>query len=135
MLQELTSVFLVPTILHHFNYSFCTAIIQLGGGGGGGHIMARLYHGTSQKILRIVHRKHSAFMVPHSKDESKFVSELERLFNAFADASALKFVVTKAASVMQILLQKPSKSSKIEDKKRCSLSPGQERIRNSTAAV
>ena len=62
----------------------------------------------------IIHGKHIAYMVPHSKDESKFVSESTRLFNAFVDASALKFVVMEAASVVQILLQKPSKIFKID---------------------
>ena len=59
-------------------------------------------------------------MLPYGEAGSKLASELARLFNSFAQASALEAVVLKAVTVMQILiLQKPSKSSKVKDHIKC----------------
>ena len=45
-----------------------------------------------------------------------FVSELARLFQAYADTSSLECIALKATTVMQILLlQKPSRTSKTKD--------------------
>jgi len=53
---------------------------------------------------KVVHWKKYAFMLPFGKADLKFVSELARLFNAFAQASALEAVAMKAITVMQIHL-------------------------------
>ena len=50
------------------------------------------------------------------KQASFFVSELARLFKAFATSSALESVALKAATLMPILLlQKPARKSKAKD--------------------
>ena len=70
--------------------------------------------------LEVVHWKENAFMLPYGEAGSKFASELARLFNAFAQTSALEAVALKAVAVMQIfLLQKPSKSSNANDHLKC----------------
>lgn len=56
------------------------------------------------------------FMVPYGKAVKSFVSELARLFKAFATASALESIALKAATLMPILLlQKPVSKSKAKD--------------------
>ena len=63
-----------------------------------------------------VHCKMNLFKVPYGKAGKSFVSELARLFKAFATSSALESVHLKAATLMPILLlQKPPCKSKAKD--------------------
>ena len=63
-----------------------------------------------------VHWKMNVFRVPYGKAGKSFVSELARLFKAFATSSALESVALKAATLMPILLlQKPARKSKAKD--------------------
>ncbi len=60
------------------------------------------------------------FEVPYGNVGKSFVSELARLFKAFAIGSALESIALKAATVMPILLlQKPSRNSKTKDHMAC----------------
>ena len=57
----------------------------------------------------IVHWRRNVFKVPHGKVGISFVRELARLFQAYADSSALESVALFAAmSMPSLLLQKPS---------------------------
>ena len=61
----------------------------------------------------VVHWKKKPFKLPTGKVGKTFVSELARLFRAFADSSALESVALKAAMVMPgLLIQKPHQRSK-----------------------
>ena len=67
-----------------------------------------------------VHWKMNLFKVPYGKAGKSFVSELARLFKAFATSSALESVALKAATLMPILLlQKPARKSKAKDHITC----------------
>ena len=60
-----------------------------------------------------VHWKMNLFKVPYGKAGKSFVSELARLFKAFATGSALEPIALKAATLMPILLlQKPARKLK-----------------------
>ena len=64
----------------------------------------------------VVHWKRNVFSIPSGEAGKKFISELARLFRAFADRSALERVAIKAAMVMPaLLLQKPHLKSKAKD--------------------
>ena len=64
----------------------------------------------------VVHWKHNVFMIPFGKAGKAFVKELAKLYQAFADHSALHSIALMACSVMQpLLLQKPFKNSKAKD--------------------
>ena len=52
----------------------------------------------------IVHWRKNYFMVPYGQSGKAFVSELSRLFRAFADGSALESIALKAISVACVLL-------------------------------
>ena len=63
-----------------------------------------------------VHWRPNLFKLPYGNIGKVFVSELARLFKAFAAGSALESVALKAALVMPILLlQKPSQKAKTRD--------------------
>lgn len=63
-----------------------------------------------------VHWKMNLFKVPYGKAGKAFVSELARLFKAFATSSALESIALKAATLAPILLlQKPARKSKAKD--------------------
>ena len=60
------------------------------------------------------------FKVPYGKAGKSFISELARLFKAFATSSALESVALRAATLMPILLlQKPARKSKVKDHITC----------------
>ena len=64
----------------------------------------------------IVHWKKNLFKVPSGKAGKVFVRELARMFQAYADASALESVALYAAMVMPaLLLQKPHSKSKAKE--------------------
>ena len=61
----------------------------------------------------VVHWRRNLFLVPSGSIGKKFVRELTRLFNEYAQASALESVALEAIMVAScLLLQKPHKSSK-----------------------
>ena len=65
----------------------------------------------------VVHWRPNVFMIPFGK---AFVRELAKLYQAFADQSALHSIALMACSVMQpLLLQKPYKQSKAKDHSIC----------------
>ena len=67
-----------------------------------------------------VHWRRNCFKVPSGNIGNSFVSELARLYNAFATGSALESVVMEAAMTMPILLlQKPHRTSKMKDHIAC----------------
>ena len=67
-----------------------------------------------------VHWKRNIFSVPSGPAGKKFVLEMARLFQAFADKSALERIALKAAMVMPLLvLQKPNPKSKARDHIAC----------------
>lgn len=64
----------------------------------------------------VIHWKPNLFIPPHGNTGNSFVHELARLFQAFADGSSLGSIAMKAVTVQQqLLLQKPSKSSKSKE--------------------
>ena len=64
----------------------------------------------------VVHWRRNLFQVPSGSAGKAFVSELARLFQAYADSSSLECIAMKAITVMPILLlQKPSRTSKSKD--------------------
>ena len=64
----------------------------------------------------VVQWKRNCFMVPSGKAGKAFVQELSRLFDAYAEGSALESVAMKAAMTMPaLLLQKPSSRSKASE--------------------
>jgi hypothetical protein len=64
----------------------------------------------------IVHWKRNIFPVPLGRVGKRFVTELSRLFRAYAEASALESIALTATAIMPILLlQNPSSSSKSKD--------------------
>ena len=64
----------------------------------------------------IVQWKRNLFKVPSGNAGKAFVRELTRMFNAYAEGSALECVAMKAAMTMPaLLLQKPSSRSKARE--------------------
>ena len=56
----------------------------------------------------VVHWKQNLFLVPFGKSGNQFVSELTRLYKAYAEEAALESIALKATTVLSILaLQKP----------------------------
>lgn len=67
-----------------------------------------------------MHWKSNLFYVPSGASGKQFVTELARLFQAYADASALEIVAILAAMIMpHILLQKPQGKSKAHEYSKC----------------
>ena len=67
-----------------------------------GSLSADVFTSTLDSIYsKVVHWRRNTFVVPYGKAGSSFVSELSRLFSAFASASALESVAMKVASVFQ----------------------------------
>ena len=72
-------------------------------------VVEAAYHET-------VNWRRNLFKVPSGKAGKAFVLELAHLFRSYASATALESVALKAAMVMpQLLLQKPSATSKAKD--------------------
>lgn len=68
----------------------------------------------------VVHWRKNTFQVPLGNAGKGSVSELSRLYLAYADGSALEAIALKACTVLSILLlQKPFKSSKHKDHSAC----------------
>ncbi len=68
----------------------------------------------------VVHWRKNTFQVPFGNAGKGFVSELSRLYKAYADGSALEAIALKACAVMSILLlQRPFRSSKRKDHSAC----------------
>ena len=65
----------------------------------------------------VVHWRRNCFTLPFGKAGREFVSELSKLYQAFAPASALESIALKAATVLQI--QKPQKASKAKEHATC----------------
>ena len=65
---------------------------------------------------RIVHWKKNVFLLPSGKSGKEFIDEMTRLVVEWNNDSPLKLISLKALMVMpNLLLQKPSKSSKAKD--------------------
>ena len=74
----------------------------------------------NEAYTEIVHWRRNVFAVPSGEAGKKFVTELARLFQAFADRSALEQIAIKAAMIMPaLLLQKPHPKSKTKDHVAC----------------
>ena len=77
-------------------------------------------HSLDASYAEIVHWRKNCFKVPAGNSGKSFVSEVARLFRAFAEKSALESVALKAVTVLAILtLQKPFRSSKTKDHVTC----------------
>ena len=64
----------------------------------------------------VIHWRPNLFIPPLGTFGNKFVGELAKLFQAFADGTSLGYIAMKAITVQQqLLLQKPSRSSKHKD--------------------
>ena len=74
----------------------------------------------SEAFDEVVHWKGNLFTVPHGSKGDQFVTELARLYRAYAEASALEAVALKATTVMTVLLlQRPHSRSQTRDHQRC----------------
>ena len=68
----------------------------------------------------VVHWRRNIFKVPSGRVSKSFVSELARLFQAFAEGSMLEGIALKAAMTMPaVLFQKPHQHSKAKDHQVC----------------
>ena len=78
-----------------------------------GEVFSQLVSSAYEKV---VHWRHNIFLIPSGKAGKAFVRELARLYQAYADASALECIALKACSVLQcLLLQKLHAKSKFKD--------------------
>ena len=68
----------------------------------------------------VVHWRRNLFLVPSGRAGKAFVTELARLWESYANASALEIIALPAATVMcALLLQKPHVGSKARDHSVC----------------
>jgi len=68
----------------------------------------------------IVRWKRNIFMLPSGKIGERFVLEMARLFKSFGESTPLESIALKAAMVLpQLLLQKPSRNSRVKDHIKC----------------
>ena len=80
---------------------------------GSGEIFCRKINTVYEEV---VHWRRNLFQVPSGNAGKSFVSELARLYQAYADSSSLECIAMKATTVFPILvLQKPSRTSKSKD--------------------
>ena len=80
---------------------------------GSGEIFCRKINTAYEEV---VHWRRNLFQVPSGSAGKSFVSELARLYQAYADSSSLECIAMKATTVFPILLlQKPSRTSKSKD--------------------
>ncbi len=64
----------------------------------------------------VIHWRKNSFTIPFGNAGKEFVTELAKLYSAFASASALESIALKAATTLPILLlQKPQKASKAKE--------------------
>ena len=81
---------------------------------------ATFIHSIDAAYAEVVHWRKNIFTVPYGNAGKSFVSELSRLFRAYADSSALESVTMQAITVMSILLlQKPFCKSKPKHHSSC----------------
>ena len=81
---------------------------------------ATFIHSIDAAYAEVVHWRKNTFTVPYGNAGKRFVSELSRLFRAYADSSALECVAMRAITVMSILLlQKPFCKSKSRHHSSC----------------
>ena len=74
------------------------------------------FHSITCCYDEVIHWKKSLFRLPSGKSGRAFVSELCRLFRAYASGSALECVAMKAIMVMPVLLlQRPHHWSRNDD--------------------
>ena len=65
----------------------------------------------------VIHWKPNLFLPPLGSTGTKFVREVARLLQAYADSSSLERIAMKGVAVLQqLLLQKPSKNSKVANR-------------------
>ena len=77
-------------------------------------------HSVTAAYAEVVHWRRNTFSVPYGSAGKKFVSELSKLYRAYAEGSALEPIALKATTVMSLLLlQKPSRNSKSRDHSAC----------------
>ena len=77
---------------------------------------ATFYNQITAAFEMVIHWKPNLFIPPNGSTGDMFVHELAKLFQAFGDWSNLSSIVFKSATVQQqLLLQKPSRSSKSKD--------------------
>ena len=90
------------TLFHHLTFNGVRKMVT---------ISANLWYLYNYDV--VVHWRRSIFLVPSGKAGKAFVRELARLYQAYADASALECIALKACSIIQcLLLQKPHAKSK-----------------------
>ena len=74
----------------------------------------------SSAYQEVVHWRRNIFRVPQGKGGKLFVSELARLFGAYAEGSALEPIALRAVTVLSVLaLQKPSRKAKAKELNAC----------------
>ena len=74
----------------------------------------------SSAYQEVVHWRRNIFRVPQGKGGKLFVSELARLFRAYAEESALEPIALRAVTVISVLaLQKPSRKAKSKELNDC----------------
>ena len=70
----------------------------------------------SEAYSEVVHWRRNIFTVPFGNAGKAFVTEISRLFRAYAEGSALECISMKACTILPILiLQKPFHNSKAKD--------------------
>ena len=74
---------------------------------------------TNNAYGEVVHWRRNVFKVPSVRIGKSFVSELARLFRAYAEGSMVEGIALKAAMTMPVLLQKPHHRSKAKDHVAC----------------
>ena len=86
-----------------------------------GPVSAPLFSAVlSNAYSEVVHWRGNLFSVPHGNKGNQFVTELARLYRAYAEASALEAVALKATTVMCVLLlQRPHPRSQTKDHQAC----------------
>ena len=68
----------------------------------------------------VIYWKRNVFRIPSGKAGKAFVSEMAKLFQAFAEENRIEsFALTAAVVLPHLLLQKPHKGSKMKDHTRC----------------
>ena len=74
----------------------------------------------SAAYAEVVHWRRNSFLVPYGNVGKQFVTELVKLYRAYAEGSAMEAIALTATIVMSILLlQKPHPSSKPRDHTVC----------------
>lgn len=81
---------------------------------------ASLAQTVSVAYSQVVHWRRNVFLVPSGAEGKEFVSEMARLYQSYADGSAMEgFAITAAMIMPALLLQKPHPHSKARDHVKC----------------